>query len=205
MAMICGLFWRRLSMTGWYGRPWRSPRRGSRHGSRWERPLEPQFEQYRIRINPLDMHHVMAFASLYIGDSQTMAAEAGVVGTPFVRLNDFVGRLSYLHELEAPTDYTPRSDGYVPRVDAHVPDEVHYSLGYGHKTADVEGFFASIERWLAMPDRKAVCAERRENMLSEKVDYAKFLTWFIEEWPKSGEAMKAAPKDAGSEFWSKFK
>lgn len=170
-----------------------------------ERPLEPQFEQYRIRINPLDMHHVMAFASLYIGDSQTMAAEAGVVGTPFVRLNDFVGRLSYLHELEAPTDYTPRSDGYVPRVDAHVPDEVHYSLGYGHKTADVEGFFASIERWLAMPDRKAVCAERREKMLSEKVDYAKFLTWFIEEWPKSGEAMKAAPKDAGSEFWSKFK
>ena len=170
-----------------------------------ERPLEPQFEQYRIRINPLDMHHVMAFASLYIGDSQTMAAEAGVVGTPFVRLNDFVGRLSYLHELEAPTDYTPRSDGYVPRVDAHVPDEVHYSLGYGHKTADVEGFFASIERWLAMPDRKAVCAERREKMLSEKVDYAKFLTWFIEEWPKSGEAMKAAPKDAGSEFWKKFK
>ena len=170
-----------------------------------ERPLEPQFEQYRIRINPLDMHHVMAFASLYIGDSQTMAAEAGVVGTPFVRLNDFVGRLSYLHELEAPTDYTPRSDGYVPRVDAHVPDEVHYSLGYGHKTADVEGFFASIERWLAMSDRKAVCAERREKMLSEKVDYAKFLTWFIEEWPKSGEAMKAAPKDAGSEFWKQFK
>ena len=170
-----------------------------------ERPLEPQFEQYRIRINPLDMHHVMAFASLYIGDSQTMAAEAGVVGTPFVRLNDFVGRLSYLHELEAPTDYTPRSDGYVPRVDAHVPDEVHYSLGYGHKTADVEGFFASIGRWLAMPDRKAVCAERRDKMLSEKVDYAKFLTWFIEEWPKSGEAMKAAPKDAGSEFWKQFK
>ena len=170
-----------------------------------ERPLEPQFEQYRIKINPLDMHHVMAFASLYIGDSQTMAAEAGVVGTPFVRLNDFVGRLSYLHELEAPTDYTPRSDGYVPRVDAHVPEETHFSLGYGHKTADVEGFFASIERWLAMPDRKAVCAERREKMLSEKVDYAKFLTWFIEEWPKSGEEMKAVPKDAESEFWSKFK
>lgn len=170
-----------------------------------ERPLEPQFEQYRIKINPLDMHHVMAFASLYIGDSQTMAAEAGVVGTPFVRLNDFVGRLSYLHELEAPTDYTPRSDGYVPKIDTHVPDDVHYSLGYGHKTADVEGFFASIQRWLDTPDRKAICAERRAKMLSEKVDYAKFLTWFIEEWPKSGEAMKAAPKDAGSEFWKRFK
>ena len=65
-----------------------------------ERPLEPQFEQYRIKINPLDMHHVMAFASLYIGDSQTMAAEAGVLGLPFVRFNDFVGRIGYLRELE---------------------------------------------------------------------------------------------------------
>jgi len=166
-----------------------------------ERPLEPQFEQYRIKINPLDMHHVMAFASLYIGDSQTMAAEAGVVGTPFVRLNDFVGRLSYLHELEAPTDFTPRSDGYVPKIDAHVPDDVHYSLGYGHKTADVEGFFKSIERWLAMPDRKQVCAERRAKMLSEKVDYAKFLTWFIENYPASAEQTKKADAD----FWEKFK
>jgi len=42
------------------------------------------------------MHHVMAFASLYIGDSQTMAAEAGVLGVPFVRFNDFVGRIGYL-------------------------------------------------------------------------------------------------------------
>ena len=166
-----------------------------------ERPLEPQFEQYRIKINPLDMHHVMAFASLYIGDSQTMAAEAGVVGTPFVRLNDFVGRLSYLHELEAPTDFTPRSDGYVPKIDAHVPDEVHYSLGYGHKTADVEGFFKSIERWLATPDRKQVCAERRAKMLSEKVDYAKFLTWFIENYPNSATEVKNATPD----FWERFK
>ena len=166
-----------------------------------ERPLEPQFEQYRIKINPLDMHHVMAFASLYIGDSQTMAAEAGVVGTPFVRLNDFVGRLSYLQELEAPTDFAPRSDGYIPKIDAHVPDNTHYSLGYGHKTADVEGFFASIERWLAMPDRKEVCAERRAKMLSEKVDYAKFLTWFIENYPASAEETR----NADTEFWERFR
>ena len=44
-----------------------------------------------ININPLDIHHVMSFASIYIGDSQTMAAEAGVLGTPFIRFNDFVG------------------------------------------------------------------------------------------------------------------
>ena len=166
-----------------------------------ERPLEPQFEKYRIKINPLDMHHVMSFASLYIGDSQTMAAEAGVLGTPFVRLNDFVGRLSYLHELECKTDYTPRSNGYVPTVDKHVPDNVHYDLGYGHKTADVEGFYQSIQKWLDTPNRKEICATRRQKMLSEKIDYAKFLTWFIENYPASkDESMKG-----GSEFWERFR
>lgn len=168
-----------------------------------ERELEPQFEPYRIRINPLDMHHVMAFASLYIGDSQTMAAEAGVLGTPFVRFNDFVGRLSYLHELEAPTDYTPRKDGYIPVVDKHVPDEIHYSLGYGHKTADVEGFYNSIAKWLAIPNRKEICAQRREKMLSEKIDYAKFLTWFIENYPDSQQQTR--DNQQNDAFWAQFK
>lgn len=135
-----------------------------------ERPLEPQFEKYRIQIDPLDMHHVMAFASLYIGDSQTMAAEAGVLGVPFVRFNDFVGRLSYLNQLEN-----------------------DYHLGFGHTTNDVEGFFDSIQKWLDMPDRKAICAERRKKMLSEKTDYSQFLTWFIENYPESRKIMLENP------------
>ena len=49
-----------------------------------------------MAIDPSDMHQVMAHASLYIGDSQTMAAEAGVLGVPFIRCNDFVGRIGYL-------------------------------------------------------------------------------------------------------------
>ncbi len=65
-----------------------------------ERPLEPQFEQYRIRINPLDMHHVMAFASLLISDSQSMSVEAAMIGLPNLRFSDFSGRISVLEELE---------------------------------------------------------------------------------------------------------
>jgi hypothetical protein len=134
-----------------------------------------------------------------------MAAEAGVLGVPFVRLNDFVGRLSYIHELEAPTDYTPRSNGYIPTIDKHVPDALHYSLGYGHKTADVEGFFKSIEKWLAMPARKEICQERKQKMLSEKVDYAKFLTWFIENYPASAQQTKIANATSDITFWQQFK
>ena len=148
-----------------------------------ERPLEPQFEQYRIRINPLDMHHVMAFASLYIGDSQTMAAEAGVLGVPFVRFNDFVGRIGYLRELEDT-----------------------YQLGYGIKASSagsVDALCARVSELVALPakERKATFAARRERMLSEKIDCAKFLTWLIEEYPGSVEATRKAD----SSFWERFK
>ena len=148
-----------------------------------ERPLEPQFEDYRIKINPLDMHHVMAFASLYIGDSQTMAAEAGVLGVPFVRFNDFVGRIGYLRELED-----------------------KYELGYGIKASaegSVEKLCERVEALVAMKaaERKAIFQQRRQQMLSDKIDCAKFLTYFIENYPASAEATRKA--DAA--FWTQFK
>lgn len=148
-----------------------------------ERPLEPQFEKYRIKINPLDMHHVMAFASLYIGDSQTMAAEAGVLGVPFVRFNDFVGRIGYLRELED-----------------------KYELGYGIKASaegSVDALCERVETLVSMnaSERKSIFAERRAKMLADKIDCAKFLTWFIENYPQSAEQTRKADAD----FWKRFK
>ena len=148
-----------------------------------ERPLEPQFEQYRIRINPLDMHHVMAFASLYIGDSQTMAAEAGVLGVPFVRFNDFVGRIGYLQELEDT-----------------------YELGYGIKASalgSVDALCARVDELVSMnaKERHEIYQSRRQKMLDEKIDCAKFLTYFIEQYPKSVEEVHGADKS----FWEQFK
>lgn len=135
-----------------------------------ERKLEPELENYRTAINPLDMHHIMAYASLYIGDSQTMAAEAGVLGVPFVRFNDFVGRIGYLAELED-----------------------KYNLGYGIKTNDEERLYDTVQRLVDMPDVKAVFSERRKKMLSEKIDYAKYLTWFLENYPQSHDIIKNNP------------
>jgi len=131
-----------------------------------ERELEPQFEQYRIKISPLDMHNVMAFTQIYIGDSQTMAAEAGVLGVPFVRFNDFVGRIGYLRELE---DF--------------------YNLGFGIKTNEVKKLYSVANELVTMKNRKEIFEQRRQKMLSEKIDYAKFLTWFIENYPESHKIM----------------
>ncbi len=138
-----------------------------------ERTLDKDLNRYRIKITPSDMHHVMAYASLYIGDSQTMAAEAGVLGVPFIRFNDFVGRISYLEEMEN-----------------------KYKLGFGVKTNEVERLFGLMLIILHMENARDVFQKRRNAMLSEKIDTANFLITFIEEFLKSRQAKRHIKKES---------
>ena len=140
----------------------------------------------------------MVFASLYIGDSQTMAAEAGVLGVPFVRFNDFVGRIGYLRELEDVYELgygihaTPlTTDSPIRRNDGSV------------QPSGVEALYERVEQLVSMPseERRATFQSRREKMLSDKIDCAKFLTWFIENYPQSAEETRKAD----AEFWERFK
>jgi predicted glycosyltransferase len=99
-----------------------------------------------------------------------MAAEAGVLGTPFIRFNDFVGRIGYLADLED-----------------------KYKLGFGIKTNEEEKLYSIIKTLLNTPDLKKQWQIRRQKMLSEKIDVTAFLTWFIENYPQSVEIMKDNP------------
>lgn len=122
-----------------------------------ERALEPQFEKYRIQISPLDIHHALYFADMYVGDSQTMTAEAAVLGTPAIRFNDFVGELSYLEELEHTFDLT-----------------------YGIKTNQPEKLLEKVNELLQMSNLKGEWYNKREKMLNERIDFANFMTKLIE-------------------------
>lgn len=56
-----------------------------------ETPLPKELESYRLPTPSSLMHHVLAMADLYIGDSQTMATEAALLGVPAIRSNSWVG------------------------------------------------------------------------------------------------------------------
>jgi predicted glycosyltransferase len=124
-----------------------------------EREFDSELEKYRMNINPKDIHHFLAFAKLYIGDSQTMSAEAGVLGTPFIRFNDFVGKIGYLNDLE-----------------------MKYELGYGFKTNQLDKMLSKIEKLVKLVNIKQIWEEKRNNMLNHKVDVNKFLYNFIREY-----------------------
>lgn len=135
-----------------------------------ERPLPPALENHRIAINPLDIHHIMAFSRIFIGDSQTMCAEAGVLGTPFIRFNDFVGRIGYLRELED-----------------------KYGLGFGIKTIHSNKLIHTVEDLLKIKDSQREFLSRRQNMLKDKIDLNKLILWLLLNYPESASTLYSDP------------
>lgn len=65
-----------------------------------EADSEERWSAYRLDVSPDRLHDVIAHANLVVGDSQTVAAEAAVLGVPNFRVSSFSGRLPYLNELE---------------------------------------------------------------------------------------------------------
>lgn len=135
-----------------------------------EGQLEPELEKYRININPIHMHHYLYFADIYIGDSQTMTAEAAILGTPSVRFNDFVGKLGYLEELEH-----------------------KYGLTYGIKTNEEDSLLLKIKELIVKQNLKKEWQKKAQLMLKEKIEVTSFLIWFLENYPKSFNILKKDP------------
>ena len=132
-----------------------------------ERDMDDEFKPYQLKVSPEKAHSLMYYATMLVGDSQTMTSEAAVLGTPAIRCNTFVGRIHYLEE-----------------------EEHKYGLTYGFRPEDAEKMFEKIDELLAMPDLKEEWQTRRQKMLSEKIDYSRFLFWFVENYPESKKIMK---------------
>ena len=56
-----------------------------------EKKLPEELAAYKLSTPAARIHDALANADLYVGDSQTMAAEAALLGTPAIRSNSFVG------------------------------------------------------------------------------------------------------------------
>lgn len=64
---------------------------------------ENALSKYQIKIPKSRIHDAISFASLIVTDTQTMATEAAILGTPVIRSNAFIGKydMGIFKELEA--------------------------------------------------------------------------------------------------------
>ena len=136
-----------------------------------ERDLPLELERYRINIEKRDIGHYIYFTRLFIGDSTTMCTEAAVLGTPSVELDNYWEDIEQMIELKE-----------------------KYALTFGFKPMEIEAFFHKIDELLALgSDLGRVFQERRNNLLSDKIDVSAFLVWLFENYPDSMSILKKDP------------
>jgi predicted glycosyltransferase len=119
-----------------------------------ESPLPAELEPYRLNIPVHQIHHVAAFATLYVGEGATMAAESALLGVPSV----------YVNTLRAGT--------------------IDMLQGYGllKQTADTGQALEYCIDWLSDSAAKEKCIAARNKLLTDKIDVTEYIVTTIESY-----------------------
>ena len=136
-----------------------------------EREVEPEFMEYQLDISPEKIHHLLYFADMFIGDSQTMTSEAAILGTPALKCNTFAGKLSIPNELEK-----------------------KYDLCYSFQPCDFKKLIEKMEYLVSMKDKKIKWRNKVNKLYKDKINVSRFLVWLIENFPKSVYILKENPE-----------
>lgn len=126
------------------------------------------YETEALKIEPYEIHHLMAYARMVVSDGQTMCSEAACLGVPSVRINDFAGKISYLKELE-----------------------LTWGLTFAFRPEAFQQSLEKITEILSTPAQ--IFRERQQRLIDNKINFSSFLSWFIENYPESKRIMKENP------------
>jgi predicted glycosyltransferase len=135
-----------------------------------EAPLPKELEKYRLPISPEKIHDFLYCANLLVCDSQTMTTEAGVLGTPAIRCNSFVGENDMGNFIEL---------------------EQKYDLIFNYN--DPNKAIEKAVKLIQKQNLKEEWQKKREMLLKDKIDVTAFMVWFIENYPESFKEMKENP------------
>lgn len=135
-----------------------------------ERNLNGWFKPFQLEIPSQDIHSLLYYATLFIGDSQTMTSEAAILGTPAIRCNTFVNQITYLKE-----------------------EEIKYDLTYGFHPKEFGRLLVKLIDLASNKEIKSTWHKKREKLLDDKINVTPFLLWFIENYPESAKIMKKNP------------
>jgi len=127
-----------------------------------ERSIPDEFSKYVLDINRRDIAHYLAFAKIFISDSTTMCAEAAVLGTPSIEIDDWFDDFRQYEDLNK-----------------------RYGLVHGFKPEQWELILGKINELLVTENLAALYQRKRKELLNNNIDVTAFLHWIIVNYPDS--------------------
>ncbi|MFZ3382395.1 MAG: DUF354 domain-containing protein [Candidatus Methanoperedens sp.] len=62
--------------------------------------LPDELQKYEIKLSPIKMHSILYYATMYLGESGTMATEAGILGTPSIYISSLASAMGNFEKME---------------------------------------------------------------------------------------------------------
>ncbi|AKB84292.1 hypothetical protein MCMEM_0239 [Methanococcoides methylutens MM1] len=119
--------------------------------------LDDELEKYRIKVPPEQLHNLLYYASLYIGDGGTTAVESAILGTPSIYVSSLVGKMGNFIELE---------------------EKYGMILNYNNPDKALEKAVEIIQK----SNLKNEWKNKRDRMLKDKIDVNAFMVNFVENY-----------------------
>ena len=81
-----------------------------------ENKIPDSLKQYHLSINPTEIHDILSYASLFIGEGATMASECAVMGTPSIYVNSLSAGTLENQEKNGLLSIFKSSDGLIEKA-----------------------------------------------------------------------------------------
>lgn len=130
-----------------------------------EEKLDEVLQKYQLNTHPRDLHSILKYARLYVGEGGTTASEAVVLGTPAI---------------------------YINTLNAGLFDE-EQKRGLLFHISTLDNILETSFMVLNNKDFQKSFKQNWEKLLAEKIDPTALLVWFIENYPESKRIMKNNP------------
>jgi predicted glycosyltransferase len=132
-----------------------------------EDDLPYELLKYKIKMRYEEIHNILYYASLYIGESTSMATEAATLGTPAICVNS---RAKYFGVFD---------------------EFIKYNLI--EVMNNIDKVISRTIEILNIPDYKDLIKPKLLAYLKNKIDVTAILVWFVENYPNSFRIMKENP------------
>jgi predicted glycosyltransferase len=115
--------------------------------------------KYKMPTPPHRIHHVLAYAQMVVTDTGTMTVEAAMLGTPAIVCQNVGDRIGNFNEVE--------------------------KYGLLHLIKEPKEAIAKAIELIQQQDLKKRLAQKRQKLLSDKINMADFMVDFLENYPES--------------------
>ena len=131
-----------------------------------EGELPESLKKFQLKVPSIQLHNVLAFSKLYIGEGGTMASEAAMLGIPSVYVNS-LPLMGYLKDCR--------------------------DCGLLHHLSDFRDVINVSEKILTRDDYVSFYTDSRKKLLENKIDPTALLEWLIENYPQSKNILLKNP------------